>query len=139
MSTKFISTAAIGILVACIVGVATLYSPGPPRLTLTSNSLAIHDRFYPVTVNSADIDAGGIKVVNIETDQAWTPTLKTNGFANAHYHSGWFRVASGSARMYWADGARPVLLLPRRGGAPVLFQVNNPDQFAETVRQTWGK
>jgi hypothetical protein len=128
---------AVAILVACVVCFSLMYSPGPPKLTLTSNSLTIHDHFYPVTVNAADIDLSDIRVVNIQTDQAWKPTVRTNGFANAYYHSGWFHVASGSARMYWADGARLVLLPPRRGGAPVLFQVNDPEQFVETVRKEW--
>jgi hypothetical protein len=131
---------AVSILVTCVVCFvcfALMYSPGPPKLTLTSSSLTIHDRFYPITVNAADIDVSGIKIVNIRTDQAWKPTARTNGFANAHYHSGWFQVACGSVRMYWADGARLALLPPRRSGAPVLVQVNDPEQFVEGVRQKW--
>lgn len=127
----------IAILTTGVVCLALMYSPGPPKLMLTSNSLTIHDYFYPVTVNAADVDVDGIKVVNIRTDHEWTPTARTNGFANAHYHSGWFQVAGGSARMYWADGVRLVLLPPRRGGAPVLVQVNDPEQFVELVRQKW--
>jgi hypothetical protein len=126
--------AIVGMGVVCL---ALMYSPGPPQLTLTSTSLIIHDRFYPVTVNAADIDVSGIKIVNIRTDHEWTPTARTNGFANAHYHSGWFQVAGGSVRMYWADGASLVLLPPRRSGAAVLVQVNDPEQFVETVRQKW--
>jgi hypothetical protein len=128
---------AIAIFVASLAGFALIYSPGPPRLTLTSNSLTIHDRFYPVTVNAANIDVAGIRIVDIRTDQAWEPTARTNGFANAHYHSGWFRIASGPARMYWADGTRLVLLPPRGTGAPVLLQVNDPEQFVNTIRQEW--
>jgi hypothetical protein len=127
----------IAILSIGFVCLALMYSPGPPKLTLTSTSLTIHDRFYPVTVNAADIDVSDIKVVNIRTDHEWTPTERTDGFANAYYHSGWFKVASGPVRMYWADGANLVLLPPRRDSAPVLVQVNDPEQFVETVRQEW--
>ena len=46
---------------------------------------------------------------------------RTNGFANAHYASGWFRVASGkTVRMYRAGGTRLVLLPPKGDGAAVL-------------------
>jgi len=127
----------IAILTTAVVCLALMYSPGPPKVMLTSNSLIIHDHFYPVTVNASDIDVAGIKVVNIRTDHEWTPTARTDGFANSHYHSGWFQVASGSVRMYWADGTRLVLLPSRRGGAPVLVQVNDPEQFVEMVRQKW--
>lgn len=127
----------IAILVACVVGFALMYSPGAPKWTLTPNSLTIRDRFYPVTVNAADVDVNGIKVVNIRTDPQWKPTERTDGFANAHYHSGWFRVANGSARMYWADGANLVLLPPRQSGAPVLLQVSDPEQFVEKIHEEW--
>lgn len=131
---------AVAIFVIGVVGVvclALMYAPGPPKLTLTPNSLTVHDRFYPVTVNAADIDVSGIKIVNIQTDHEWTPTERTNGFANGHYHSGWFQVAGGPARMYWADGAELVLLPPRRSGAPVLVQVSDPEQFVKQLRQEW--
>lgn len=128
--------AVLGIGLVCA---ALLYSPGVPKITLTSASLTIHDRFYPVTLNAAAIDVSGIKIVNIRTDPEWTPTARTNGFANAHYHSGWFHVASGSVRMYWADGENLVLLPSRGDGSPVLVQVNDPERFIARVRQLWAK
>ena len=60
--------ATVGIVVAAIVGVVSLYAPGPASFTLTHNSLAIHDRFYPVTVNAADVDVANVRIVNIRTD-----------------------------------------------------------------------
>jgi hypothetical protein len=127
----------LAIFLACFVTAAMMYSPGNPKLTLTSNSLIIHDRFYPVTVHAADVDVAAIKVVNIQTDPAWKPA-RTNGIGNARYHAGWFRVASGTARMYWTDAAELVLLPPTSSGTPVLFQTDNPEQFAKTLRQQWG-
>jgi hypothetical protein len=127
----------IAVLAISIVSFALMYSPGAPEITLTSSSLTIHDHFYPVTLNTADIDVSGIKIVNIKTDHEWTPTERTNGFANAHYHSGWFQVANRSIRMYWADGTNLVLLPSRHNGTPVLVQVNDSEQFIEKVRQQW--
>jgi hypothetical protein len=127
----------IAVLATSLVSFALLYSPGAPEITLTSSSLTIHDLFYPVTLNASDIDVSGIKIVNIKTDHEWTPTERTNGFANAHYHSGWFQVANRSIRMYWADGTNLVLLPSRHNGTPVLVQVNDSEQFIEKVRQQW--
>jgi len=129
----------IAVLAISLVSFALLYSPGVPEITLTSSSLTIHDHFYPVTLNAADIDVSGIKIVNIKTDHEWTPTERTNGFANAHYHSGWFQVANGSVRMYWADGENLVLLPSHHNGTPVLVQVNDPEQFIDRVRRQWAK
>ncbi|MGD0094915.1 MAG: PH domain-containing protein [Terracidiphilus sp.] len=125
------------ILVVGVVCVALLYSPGPPKWTLSSNTLTIQDRFYPVKVNAADTDVSGIRIVNIQTDAEWKPTARINGFGNPHYHSGWFRIAGGPARMYWAEGARLILLPPRQSGSPVLLQVDDPEQFVQTIRQRW--
>jgi len=128
----------IAAITLAIVGFAFLYAPGPPQLTLTPEALEIHDRFYPFTLSAADVDVAGIRIVDISTDPEWRPTARTNGFANAHYHSGWFRTASGrTVRMYWADGKRLVLLPPKGSGPAVLVQANEPEKLIDQIRREW--
>jgi hypothetical protein len=125
--------AAMGLAVA-----ANLYSPGPPSYTLTPTELTIHDRFYPVTMLADDVDTGQIRIVDLTQDPEWRPTARTNGFANRHYQSGWFRVANGQkVRLYRADGRRLVLLPPKSDGVPVLYQAEDPNGFAGAVRAAW--
>lgn len=129
---------AVGILAIAFAVSAMLYSPGPPRYTLTPEALTIHDRFYPVTVNAAAVDVEHIRIVDFGVDTDWRPTARTNGFANSHYRSGWYRVANGrKVRMYRADSRRLVLLPPRNDGTPVLLEVSQPEMFVEQVRQQW--
>jgi hypothetical protein len=129
---------AIAVVVLVIVAFAVLYSPGPPACTLTPQSLTIHDRFYPVTLQAASVDVEHIRLVDFGVDTEWRPTARTNGFANAHYRSGWFRVASGkTVRMYWADCKRLVLLPPRGNGAAVLLETTDPEKFIRQLRQAW--
>ena len=124
--------------VAGIGAVALFYSPGPPSYTLTPTSLAIHDRFYPVTLSAADVDLDHIRVIDIKKDSEWRPTERTNGFANAHYRSGWFRVANGQkVRLYSAGSSYLVLLPPKREGNTVLVEVADPDQFVSDLRHKW--
>ena len=131
--------AAIGIVVIAILAFAFLYSPGPPSYTLTPESLTIHDRFYPVTLNRTSVDVEHIRVVDFGVDTEWRPTRRTNGFANAHYASGWFRVANGETiRMYRAGGTRLVLLPPKGDGAALLLEVGEPEKFVAEVRHRWG-
>lgn len=130
---------AIGIAALAVVAFAFLYSPGPPSYTLTPESLTIHDRFYPVTLNRASVDVEHIRVIDLGVDTEWQPTERTNGFGNAHYASGWFRVASGKTiRMYRAGGARLVLLPPKGDGAAVLLETREPEKFLAEVREKWG-
>jgi hypothetical protein len=106
-----------------VVGFAFAYSPGPPSYTLTAESLTIHDRFYPVTLPPSGVDIEHIRLIDVGADADWRPTARTNGFANAHYRSGWFRVASGKKiRMYQADSTHLVLLPPKGDGAAVLLE-----------------
>ena len=131
--------AAIGIVVIAILAFAFLYSPGPPSYTLTPESLTIHDRFYPVALNRTSVDVEHIRVVDFGVDAEWRPTERTNGFGNAHYASGWFRVASGKkVRMYRAGGTRLVLLPPKGDGAAVLLETREPERFVVEVRHRWG-
>jgi hypothetical protein len=119
---------------------AIFYSPGPPDYTLTPNSLTIHDRFYPVTVNAAAVDVEGIRIVDFGVDTDWQPAQRANGFANSHYRSGLFRLASGTLiRVYRADSKRVVLLPPKGGGTAVLLETKEPERFVEEVRQRWSK
>jgi len=115
-----------------------LYAPGPPIYTLPPQSLTIHDRFYPVTVSAAAVDVANIRVIDLNADKDWRPAARTNGFANSHYRSGWFRVASGrTVRMYQANGGRLVLLPPKGDGNAILLETADPEKFVAEVRQEW--
>jgi len=134
---RYVGTA-IGVCAIAIVAAALLYSPGPPRYMLTIDSLAIYDRFYPVTISAAAVDVDRIQIVDPDVDTGWRPTLRTNGFSNFHYHAGWYRVANGQQiRMYKADGKRLVLLPPKGEGSAVLIEVADPDRFIQEVREKW--
>jgi hypothetical protein len=145
-----LSTPAGGITARTVIGVAgallgiaalalaTLYDPGPPSYTLTPGALTIHDKFYSVTLRANAVDAGQIRVVDLTREPDWRPTARTNGFATRHYQSGWFRVASGkTVEMYRAGGDRLVLLPGKGSAATVLYQAQDPEQFAAQVRQEW--
>jgi len=126
--------AAIGLGVA-----ANLYSPGPPSYTLTASTLTIHDRFYPVTLQARDVDLGGIRIVDLNQNTGWRPVTRTNGFANSHYQSGWFRSASGEkVRLYHAGSPIVVLLPPSGAGPAVLYQAEDPVDFVHQLRTAWG-
>jgi hypothetical protein len=130
-----------GCVAAIALGVAAIamaYSPGPPSYTLTSDSLTIHDRFYPLTLAASDIDVSAIRVVDFEQDRTWRPVLRTNGFANSHYQSGWFEVSNGTkVRLYRAGGSRVVLLPPKGASAAVLLQASDPDALVAELRAAW--
>ena len=138
VQTNILVGGAIAILVIVVVAFAVLYSPGPPACTLTAQSLTIHDRFYPVTLQAAGVDVEHIRLIDFGVDTQWRPTARTNGFANAHYRSGWFRVASGkTVRMYWAESKRLVLLPPKGDGAAILLETADPEGFLRQLRQAW--
>ena len=129
---------AIAIAVMAVVTFAILYSPGPPSYTLTPQSLTIHDRFYPVTLPAASVDIEHVRLIDSSVDPEWRTTARTNGFANGHYRSGWFRLAGGkTVRLYQAGSGRLVLLPPKGDGAAVLLETRDPEKFMREVRQAW--
>jgi hypothetical protein len=130
--------AAVGIAAMVVAAAAMLYSPGPPSYTLTPESLAIHDRLYPVTLSRTGVDVEHIRVIDLGVDTEWHPTERTDGFGNPHYASGWFRVASGkTVRMYRAGSTRLVLLPPKGDGDAVLLETREPEKFVVEVREKW--
>ena len=134
---KLLIAAVVGLGLALVVG-AMLYAPGPDRYTLTRQSLTIHDRFYPVTLQANEIDESGIRIVDLATDPEWRPTQRTNGFSNSHYKAGWYRVSNGQKiRLYRTTGERLVLLPPKGSGTPVLYQPPDLERFLAEVRREW--
>jgi hypothetical protein len=126
------------VAVISIVALTNFYAPGPPSYTLTPTGLTIHDRFYPVTVNRETVDVDRIRIVDLSVDKDWQPALRTNGFASAHYRSGWFRTSEGKTiRMYRADSKRLVLLPPAGKESAVLLETREPEKFVREVRQEW--
>ena len=110
-----------------VVAFALLYSPGPPSCTLTPLSLTIHDRFYPVTLQADSVDAEHIRLIDFGVDTEWRPTARTNGFANSHYRSGWFRVASGkTVRMYAPMPHAWSCCRPKAMAPPSFSKAGNP-------------
>ncbi|MGO4884019.1 MAG: PH domain-containing protein [Bryobacteraceae bacterium] len=131
---------AVGGLALAFAAFAILYSPGPPSYTLTATELTIHDKFYPVTLHAAAIDVPNIRAVDLTQDSEWRPTLRTNGFANPHYQSGWFRVANGkTVRLYRAGGRRLILIPAKDGGSPVLYQAADPERFIQMLHDVWAR
>lgn len=131
---------AVALAVAGLVTAAMLYSPGPPGYTLTPEALTIHDRFYPVTLQASAVDISGVRIVDLHQNTEWRPVRRTDGFANPHYQSGWFRVANGDkVRLYRAGGSRMVLLPPKGSGSPVLYEAADPEAFVEQLRIEWGR
>jgi hypothetical protein len=130
--------AAIGFVALIASGMYWLlsYTPGLPKYTLANGALKIDDRFYSVTLHDTDVNAADAQVVDLATDAGWRPVARTNGFANSHYRSGWFRVANGQkVRLYQADSKRLVLLPGRADKPAVLLQVADPAQFVTEVKQ----
>jgi hypothetical protein len=129
----------IAALALVLIALTVVYSPGTPGYTLTSDRLTIHDRFYPLTLHADAIDAGNVRIVELTQDSEWRPVLRTNGFANAHYQSGWFRVANGkTVRLYRAGGKQLVLIPPKGEGTFVLYQAEDPEEFIRDLRQWAG-
>jgi hypothetical protein len=131
--------AALAIVGMGVGFVAYNYSPGVPGYTLTPEKLVIHDRFYPVTLQASTVDISQIRIVDLATDAEWHTTARTNGFANGHYRSGWFRVANGQkVRVFQADSSVVVLLPPKGEGSPVLYQAAEPEKFIHEILTAWG-
>jgi hypothetical protein len=128
----------VGVAALALVAAAMLYSPGPPKYAVDEDSISVDDFFYAVTVRASDVDVDHIRVVDVGHDPEWRITMRTNGFSNAHYHSGWYRVAGGAkVRMYRTDSTRLVLIPPRGGGAAVLLQTAEPEAFAAELQRRW--
>jgi hypothetical protein len=130
---------AIGGLGLAIGAAALLYAPGRPPVDLIGDALVIHSRFCGMTVPASSVDAAHVRVVDLQTESGWRPTMKTYGFDNPHYRAWNFRTANGQAIKLFTTGSERLVLLPpsSQDGLPVLLDVDDPDQLAARIRQEW--
>jgi len=128
----------LGLAGTVVAFFAVSYTPGPPDYTLTRDSLIIHDRFYPVTLQADAVDVAHVQVVDVTDGSDWRPTQRTNGFANSHYQSGWFRTSSGQKiRLYRAGGDRLVLIPPKGSGNAVLLEARDEQRLVDEIQRQW--
>lgn len=122
-----------GVLVLAIAALFGVFLFGASRMTLTvtETELRLKAPMYGSSAPLELVDASGVRAVNLDTETALRPTVRSNGLGLPGYLLGWFRVpqgaggaASGSMLVAVTDRSR-VVFIPLADGSAWMLNVDD--------------
>jgi len=131
----FITLAAIGIVLVLIIGLFAFigYSARNAKFEVDEQGLHIKGALYGRFIPKAEIAAGNIKIIDLNTDTDYKPRLRTNGVGLPGYSEGWFKLKNGEKGLLFVTERSRVVYIPTTQGYSVLLSVNNAEEFQQAT------
>ncbi len=104
----------------------TQFELGPEGLNIGGE----YGRFVP----RKKIRIAESRIVNLETDKQFAPTLRTFGTGLPGYNAGWFRLANGEKALCYLTDKKYVVYMPTTDGYSILLSVANSDGFLQKLK-----
>jgi len=123
-------TVLVLVLLACIG--LMVFSP-KPSIIIENGFLTINSLFYGRTIPIEDINADGIRLLNLKTDNDYKPRIRTNGIGLPNYTVGWMRLRNGNKALVYLNDRTNVVLIPTKE-FDVLISTNDIDWIKELMR-----
>jgi hypothetical protein len=125
------------LLVAIGVALGFAWLVRHPRVQLRDAVLQV-GRFPRLHAPVETLDLAAARVVDLAAEPALQPVLRLMGTSLPGLNSGWFWLRDRSRAFLVVTDRGRVLVLPRRGGGPVLLSLLRPDALLEALRQARG-
>jgi hypothetical protein len=127
--------APLGVVVPLFITLA--WALRHPRVSLQDGLLQV-GRVPRVRVAAKDVDLDAARTVDLTRERDLDPILRLMGTRLPGYRAGWFWLRNGQRAFVLVTDPRRALLLPRRGGAPLLLSPERPDALLDALRRARG-
>ena len=104
--------------------------------TVTDTGLNIGPGIYGRFIPRDQIEAAGVKVVNLNIDTDYALKRKTNGSNLPGYNAGWFKLANGEKALAFVTDKSRVVYIPTTDNYSVLLSTLNAEAMAGAL-QAW--
>lgn len=105
---------------------------------INSHGLIIKNAiFYGRTIPKDDVAIEAIRIINLNEEPAYKPTLRTNGIGMPGFQSGWFRLKNKEKALLFVTSYEKVLYLPTTKNYSLLISVTDPEAMLETLKEKW--
>lgn len=112
------------------------YSATHVRFEVSPEGLRIRGDLYGRFVPAESLVPAEAKEINLRSDTAHRPTLRTNGAGLPGYKAGWFRLADREKALLFVTDTSRVVYLPTRDGFALLLSPANPQGFISSLQNT---
>jgi hypothetical protein len=133
----WIFSVVIGVVIIGVVGLlASLgYQSRHATFTVSDEGLRIGPGIYSRFIPKQEIDAAGVKVVNLNMETEYKPKWRTNGAGLPGYNAGWFKLQNKEKALLFVTDRSSVVYIPTTENYSVLLSVKDADEFAELLQQ----
>jgi hypothetical protein len=131
------------VMAVVIFGVIALfatygYQARHATFSLTDQGLHIGPGFYSRTIPKGNINAEGVREVNLNLEKDYQPKWKTNGSNLPGFSSGWFKLQNKEKALIFITDRSSVVYIPTSDNYSVLLSVRDAANMVEAIRQ-WAK
>jgi hypothetical protein len=110
------------------------YSARYLSFQLNDDGLRIGPGLYGRFIPREQIDAGGVRVVDLNVETNLKPKRRTNGVGMPGYAAGWFKLQNDEKALMFVTDRSRVVYLPTRQGYSLLMSTPEAEEFAELIR-----
>lgn len=128
-------------LVLIVTMTALAYTLGGPRratFEVSPAGLRLRGDLYGRLVPAAQLRVDEARPVDLASERALQPTMRTGGTAVPGYRSGWFRLRDGERALLFVTDQSRVAYVPTTAGYAVLVSVADPAAFIASLRRAVG-
>jgi hypothetical protein len=126
--------AALLLPVALGLVLGALFWPRPIRIEVSPDSIRIRGSIYGRVVAKQDIDLSRARVVDLRSEPALVPRLRTNGIGLPNYRVGWFRLRNRERALCFLTDPDAVLYLPTTLNFALLVSLSDPAALLTTLK-----
>ncbi len=124
------------ILIGVIVMLAIFgYQAKHVAFTLTDTGLSIGPGFYSRTIPKEDINAEGVKVINLNVEKDYLPKWRTNGAGLPGYSAGWYKLQNKEKALVFVTDRSSVVYIPTTDNYSVMLSVREADVMVQAIQQ----
>jgi hypothetical protein len=113
----------------------SLSSARTARFEVSSEGLRLRGDFYGRLIPAHALRLDGARAINLRTEPALGPALRTLGTSIGGYKAGWFRLRDGERALLYVTDPTRVAYVPTTNGYAVLVSVADPAAFLASLRK----
>jgi hypothetical protein len=135
-SGPFIFIWVISLLLIVVIGllISFGYQARHASFTVNDQGLRISPGLYGRFIPKEDINAEGVKVINLNIETEYKPKWRTNGAGLPGYSAGWFKLQNKEKALLFVTDRSSVVYIPTNKDYSVLLSVREAEEFADLMK-----
>jgi len=122
----------IMVLIGLIIGF--IFSMKHTSISIKNNDVIIKSFLYGRTIPISDILIDEIRTINLNQNNDYNVSIRTNGIGLPNLLLGWMKLKNGKKALIYLTDKENVLLLPTKDFT-VLFSMQGTDEFIKKINE----